>query len=239
MTFMTKKNFLYKLIVCICIFLALINVGAPQKVYAKAESSGVGGILIGPICDLLQGIGDGIMSILQKSVMGTDATIPMDNSDSHWWENVWVWVITLIAIALVVISFCFAPGLLVAALKFVGGAMIKMALTGVVVGSIVGFGALGESLVAVKSVMAEACGDTFVFPTYTISPEEMFSGKILLFDANVFNPKKLYVEYNTVDSDGNIVSSTPTTATVEEWKELQKDPQKKLKDIIMKKAENK
>ena len=87
MTFMTKKNFLYKLIICICIFLALINVGTPKKVYASEEGSGVGGILIGPICSLLQGIGDGIMNIIQKSVMGTEATIAMDNSDESWWDK--------------------------------------------------------------------------------------------------------------------------------------------------------
>lgn len=227
MTFMTKKNFLYKLIICICIFLALINIGTPKKVYASEEGSGVGGILIGPICSLLQGIGDGIMNIIQKSVMGTEATIAMDNSDESWWDKLGGFFIALIVIALVVVAACFAPGLLVAALKFVGGALIKAALTGVVVGAVVGYGALGNFMAAVSSVVADACGDTLVLPTYTISPEEIFTGKILLFDANIFNPKQLYVEYNTVDSEGNITSSQPTTVTAEQWKDMQSDSDKK------------
>ncbi len=55
--------------------------------------------------------------------------------------------------------------------------------------------------------------ETLVLPTYTIGPEEIFSGKILLFDANIFNPKQVYVEYG--DEEGNEVG----TATLEEWKD--------------------
>ena len=37
MKFFTKKGFLFKLIVCLCIFLALINIGGTQRVYAKGD----------------------------------------------------------------------------------------------------------------------------------------------------------------------------------------------------------
>lgn len=87
MNFFTKKNFMYKLIVSICLFLTLINFMGSLKVYA-GDGSGSGGILINPICKLLASLGDGVMRILQKAIMGSEATISLDNSDPDWWETI-------------------------------------------------------------------------------------------------------------------------------------------------------
>lgn len=136
MNFFTKNKFLYKLITCLCMVLIFISFLKPSKSYAAEEDdeSGVGGILLGPICDLLQGVGDGVMNLLQKSIMGTKATISVDNSDPKWWETLLAVVIALVVIALVVVAAIYAPGLLLAALKAVGLGIVKAA---------VGFGAAG------------------------------------------------------------------------------------------------
>lgn len=77
-------------------------------------------------------------------------------------------------------------------------------------------------------VVADALSDTVVLPTYAIGPEEIFSGKILLFDANIFNPKELKIEssgnetkYSYEDGNETIYTSKNNTAA-------------ELKDVISK-----
>lgn len=63
-------------------------------------------------------------------------------------------------------------------------------------------GVAGNVITTGVGVAANALADTVVLPTYAIGPEEIFSGKILLFDANIFNPKVVKTEAST-DSSGN------------------------------------
>lgn len=218
MSFFTKKNFLYKLIICICIVLSIINTTGIKNVYAgKADDgSGIGGVLITPICNLLLGIGDGIMNIIQKSIMGIEAVIPVDNSDPAWWETLLKVVIILIVVAVVVVVAIYAPGVLVAALKVISVTLVKAAIGLAGLGLVVGYGALGDGLVAVSGVVGDALSDTVALPTFAIGPEEIFSGKILLFDANVFNPKQVYVEYE--DEEGTVEG----VMTIKNWKNADK-----------------
>lgn len=142
MNFFTKNKFLYKLITCLCMVLIFISFLKPSKSYAAEEDdgSGIGGILLGPICDMVQGLGDGVMNIIQKSIMGTQAVVPVDNSDPTWWDKLKVAVIVLIAIALVVVAAIFAPGVLLAALKVIAGPVVKAVIAFGVAGLVLGFG---------------------------------------------------------------------------------------------------
>lgn len=72
-------------------------------------------------------------------------------------------------------------------------------------------------LVAIKGAVSDSLKETLALPMYTIGPEEIFSGKILLFDANIFNPKQVYVEY--ADADGN----NNGTTTLQKWKDNEVD----------------
>ena len=72
---------------------------------------------------------------------------------------------------------------------------------------------LQTGLVSLKGVVGNALKDTLALPTFTIGPEEIFSGRILLFDANIFNPKDVYVEYENEDG------SKTGTMTLQEWKD--------------------
>ncbi len=142
MKFFTKKKFLYKLITCLCLVLIWINFLKPPKIYAAEDDddgSGIGGILLSPICDLMQGLGDGIMNILQKSIMGTKATIAVDNSDPDWKDKLKKAAIILIGIALVVVAAIFAPGILAVAVKAISGQVIKAVVTFGIAGMVFGF----------------------------------------------------------------------------------------------------
>lgn len=217
MSFFTKKNFLYKLIICICIVFTIINTTGIQNVHAtKADDgSGIGGILITPICNLLLGMGDGIMNIIQKSIMGVEAIIAVDNSDPAWWETLLKVVVVIIIIAVVVVCAIYFPGVLVAALKAVTAGVVKAVIGLGAAGLVIGFGTLGDGLAAVSGIVGEALADTVALPTFTIGPEEIFSGKILLFDSNIFNPKTVNVEYE--DESGN-----KSEMSMENWKNADK-----------------
>lgn len=213
MTSITKKNFLYKLIICIFIVLALINIGTPQKAFAKEEEAGVGGKLLSPIGDLIQGLGDAIMNIMQNSIMGTDATLALDNTKSVNWGRI---LLGLILIVLAVVAICVTGGGAAALLPIIGKAVAAVAIA---LGATVMTGTTDEVVGIISAVASEVFTDTVVLPTYTIGPQEIFSGRILLFDANVFKPKQVYVEYNSIDAESDTTGPTMTT-TLENWNEL-------------------
>lgn len=89
MKFFENNKFIFKLIASLCIFLVIINFGMSPKARAEDDPvSAVGGTLLDPIASLLAGLGDGVMQIIQKLIMGTDATVTYDNSDEKWYEIV-------------------------------------------------------------------------------------------------------------------------------------------------------
>lgn len=236
MNFFTKKNFMFKLIVCICLFLTLLNFMGSSKVYAD-DDSGVGGVLINPICKLLCALGDGVMNILQEAVIGADATISVDNSDSEWYESVWVWIVGAVVVAAVIFitvtgSWAVVGAALLKAAKWLalhGGIAegIKALLAIGVTVMVFGGEAVSGAVTTVKAIASDTVGSTLVLPMYSIGPEEIFSGKILLFDANIFNPKTLIKDnenedlYYYQDGEERVYTSKNNTAA-------------ELKDIVSK-----
>ena len=63
---------------------------------------------------------------------------------------------------------------------------------------------------AVTSYSDQNIPETLYFPAYTISPEEIFQGKILLFNVNFFEKgKEPIAKYeDKKDKDGNVVTDT-------------------------------
>ena len=210
MSFFTKKNFLYKLIISLCIVLSVMSCSGVKKVYAaEDDGAGVGGLLISPICDLLLGLGDAIMNVIQKSVMNTEATLVLDNADRFDWGALFL---GLIVIALAVVLAVVTAGGFVAFLAAITPVLIKAAI---IYGALVLVTSGGINTV-VSAVSAEFLSTKVVLPTYNIGPEEIFSGRILLFDANVFNPKTVKVDYKNTDT-----GATGTT-TLKQWKDMDK-----------------
>lgn len=64
----TKKSILQKIIISILVILLLINFITPT--YSNASAADVGGVLLSPIIDLLCSIGDVVINILQRCMMG-------------------------------------------------------------------------------------------------------------------------------------------------------------------------
>lgn len=199
MKFFTNKKFLFKLIAAICICLTIFNFCMTPASQAESLVTKVGGKLLDPICALIVALGDGMMEILQTTIMGTSATAIFDNTGDAWWK---ILVVAIIATLAIVVATIVTGG---AAL---GPILVKIGSIALKIGAVLIIDNLvlnGVVTTAVSSFTAEYFGDTVVFPTFTIGPEEIFSGRILLFDPNIFNPKELKTEEKT-DADGNTVT---------------------------------
>ncbi len=151
----------------------------------KSSSNAVtGGKLIGPIVDLVLGLGDGVVDIIQRSIMGTESAVTFDIARKL------VFVIISAIFAIFVVGLAVAlVGPLVAAL---GPFLAAMAAGAAGVAKLVVAGV--TFAISYQALAGGNLPDITLIPTYTISPEEIFQGKILLFDVNIFNPKEVYVE---------------------------------------------
>ena len=221
MKFFTNKKFLFKLIATLCVCFSIFNFCLAPRANAEGLITLVGGKLLDPVCDLLLVLGDGLMEVLQKSIMGTSATAIFKKTDGAFWKTALRWIITIAAIVVVGVLTAGVGPVLLAAAKVVGVAIVVYALTGVNV------------MAAVSAVDATFFGDNIVFPTYTIGPEEIFQGKILLFDPNIFNPKELKSR-EEVDSDGEQITTYYYEKDGEEIPTSTNNAAQELKSIISK-----
>lgn len=191
-----------KLLIILLIVLLFQFIMATPVVNA-ADDDGIGGKLLSPVMSLLVTIGDAFVDILHESVMGqTQSLIPIDMSTT-WWENWGGVIIGILAgiacIALIVLT-CGLATLALAAVHITAtvsigvGTLIVSAAVGVVVGVWYDKNCLPQDL---------------YLPAYSISAEEIFKGKILLFDVDFFNPENdIYLRTNDLDpqQDGYKVS---------------------------------
>ena len=151
----------------------------------KSSSNAVtGGKLIGPIVDLVLGLGDGVVDIIQRTVMGTESAVTFDIAR----KLVFVIISAIFAVVMVGLAVALV-GPLVAAL---GPFLASVAAGAAGVAKLVVAGV--TFAISYQALAGSSLPDITLIPTYTISPEEIFQGKILLFDVNIFNPKEVYVE---------------------------------------------
>lgn len=208
---------------------------------AKSSVLSWGGQLLQPIIDLVMSLGDACMNLIQSSIMGgTDAYIAVDKS-RNWWLIITVAIIAVVAIAVFVIAMggvvvaaaaignalsSIAGGAGLAALAaqgaLAGGSAALAAAKGVVFIVTIGSGVLA-SLSAVSFLDDKLFPDVTVLPLYSISPEEIFQGNVLLFDVNIFNPKE--VKYGNVEVT-NIENGTEVTTSKKAYYYVNDDGEK-------------
>ena len=213
MKIFSNKKMLFKLIVALCIFLALIGSGNNYKVYAEDEGGNflykttkgavqTGGKLLAPIVDLVLVLGDAVIDILQQAIMGTESSISIDTT-----AKVIIGILSVLFALVVAVGIILLLGPLAAALPILSSVAVgAVGIASITVGGIVG-------AAAYRGMSGKFLPDITILPTYSISPEEIFKGEILLFDVNIFNPRELYVK---VSKDG-----TEVTKTAEDWNSQQ------------------
>lgn len=194
------KSFSKKLMISLILVVFLSTAMVFNTSYAGIGSL-IGGTLIQPVGYLLIALGDGLMSILQKSIFGIDGQVTIDISGKQsFWEKAWGFIKFLGVVAI--------------------GALILSNFTVIVTTLAVYYAILGKSLsdigASILSVGEEAletgvhivCGfsgnylpDVTMFPMFSVGPEEIFEGKIVAFDINFFSPKEVKVDF--VDENGD------------------------------------
>lgn len=183
MRFFTNKTFWFKLIMTMVLSLILFtfittNVADAAEYNTGKSDSIIGGALLEPIIDFLLGIGDAIINIVQKTIMGTEASIAFDTAGK-------------IFSAILAAGICIV---VLVGLSLTGvGALFAAPVFGSLVAGAVGIATFGVFALSYNTISGALLDEPTVIPTYSISPEEIFRGEVLLFDVNIFNPKDVYV----------------------------------------------
>ena len=187
MKFYTEKTITNKIIIALVI-VTLLNFICPN-----ISSASIGGILFEPIKDLLLVIADGVMSIVQAMIYGTNLSVSfLTIKHKDEWQSTASGILYGIATALTLIA-------AVVAAPFTGGlslgAIIGIAATSIGVGYVV------------TQVTANAIPPTFKLPIFLLTPEAMFTNEVPLLDVNFFSETR---DGLITDADGNKYIETIT-----------------------------
>ncbi len=209
MHFFENKKIFQKIIIAICI-IALFSFIFASRVNAKKDE-GQGGKLLRPVASLLLGLDDGLMDFLHNSIVHQNkAYITVDLTDSFWEKAGHVIATGFIGL----LNFALAAVLLCAAVAVVPAVL---AVFGIGAGAAAALGA-SAGMIAVVSTAAGVIGgfifsqnnmpDDMVIPLYYITPEEIISGQITVFDADFFNPdigsEKRQINAGSVEQSNNL-----------------------------------
>lgn len=177
MKIFANKN-IFKKIVLTFVLLFSFSFVVPKPVQA------VGGEIMNPICDLIVGFGDGAMNVMHKAILRQDVSL-IRISDGGW--NI-AQVIIVAAAAIVIGVALVATGGALAGAGLVAGA--KLVVECLTVVSITGFSA------GIMFHAADSFSEEIPLPFFSLTPENILSGKIPLFDVNFINPPEEGSIYN-------------------------------------------
>lgn len=188
----------------------------------KRAAAKQGGKLLEPVVDLLLTIGDGIMDVIQQAVVGVDGHVSLDIKGlSTFFKIIGIIVGIAVIVGLTVITG--GIGTFLSSLA-IGGSFLSTIGSIGIVSTVINLAILGAG-VRIGHAVADGFAGAFlpditVLPTYSVSPEEIFEGKLVLFDINFFNPKvvesakdengKEYYYYK--DGNEEVVTSKQNTA---------------------------
>lgn len=184
MKFYTEKTITNKIIIALVI-VTLLNFICPN-----ISSASIGGILFEPIKDILLVIADGVMSIVQAMIYGTNLSVSfLTIKHKDAWKPTADGIITGIVTAVTLIVIVVATGGLAL------GAIIGIAATSAFAGYVV------------TQVNANAIPPTFKLPIFLLTPEAIFANEVPLLDVNFFSETR---DGLITDADGNKYIETIT-----------------------------
>lgn len=187
MKFYTEKTITNKIIIALVI-VTLLNFICPN-----ISSASIGGILFEPIKDLLLVIADGVMSIVQAMIYGTNLSVSfLTIKHKDAWKPTAAGIISGIVTAVG----------LVAAVVATGGLALG------IIETIIGIAATSFGVgYVVTQVNANAIPPTFKLPIFLLTPEAMFANEVPLLDVNFFSETR---DGLITDADGNKYIETIT-----------------------------
>lgn len=190
MKIFTNKKIGKKILIAIVIVL-LFQIVLTKPIHAETDTIEFGGKLMGPILSLLVTIGDGIMDIIGKTIMGASSSIYEIQMGSEFWQIVGT-ALAVIAGAAIAIVIILATGGLLA----VAGALVSIPVKMTVgIGTIIAIA--GAGTYAGIWYNDQSLPEDLYLPMYTYSAEEIFKGNILLFDVNFFQEgREIFAKLN-------------------------------------------
>lgn len=166
----TSKEIWQKILVLVLIIFAF-QFATSQPVHAMP-----GDTLLEPVTSLFANLGDGIMNIMQKTIMKMETSGAWVEESSGLWAKILVIAAAIVAATIAVASVILSGGAALSVIVGVASAVIKIGM-----GAAVAFFAV---------TVTHFGSEGFYLPEYKLTPQAIFENKILAFDVNFFNPKK-------------------------------------------------
>lgn len=165
-----NKN-LFKKLIIVLLFITIFSFCMP-----KVSRASVGGDLMDAVMDLFVSIGDGINTVLSKMILQTDGSFIVVDTETNGVAKI-LGIIVAAAVIIGGIVLIAASG---GAVLAVASAVFTVVKAGVVAG-VVTF--------AVTSYLSDATfGEKVVLPSIRLTPYEIFTNQIPLFDVDFFSP---------------------------------------------------
>jgi len=197
-----NKN-LFKKLIIVLLFITIFSFCMPKGV----KAIDVGGLLLDPV-----GIGDGINTILSKLIFQTDGSFIVVDTGS---EGVGKIIGVIIAAAVIVagVVLIVSTGGLGATAIAIANSIFTIMKAGVVA---------GIATFAVTTVYGDAIfGSKVVLPSIRLTPYEIFSNQIPLFDVDFFSPMTdLKTDSSSKVSKNALKSGISSEDVAKEFKDL-------------------
>ena len=187
MKFYTEKTITNKIIIALVI-VTLLNFICPN-----ISSASIGGILHEAIKDILLVIADGVMSIIQAMIYGTNLSVSfLTIKHKDEWQSAAAGILAGIATAVALVA-------AVVAAPFTGGLSLGIIMGIAATTAFAGY--------VVTQVTANAIPPTFKLPIFLLTPEAIFANEVPLLDVNFFSETR---DGLITDADGNKYIETIT-----------------------------
>lgn len=198
MKFFTNKSIWSKIIIALIIVLVFEFIVAKPSLGSDVDKMEFGGKLLAPGISLGVTLADAGVQVMQSSIMGTNESLIHMDTSSTWW-TIFKNLVKVVVFAAAVVATFASWGILGGVVA--GAALLVFGDTASALYS----SAMDNTLNGIKNSVVgydkDRLPDDLYLPTYSISPEEIFQGKILLFNVDFFGKGKTIQEKK--DSEGN------------------------------------
>lgn len=197
-----NKN-LFKKLIIVLLFITIFSFCMP-----KVSRASVGGDLMDAVMDLFVGIGDGINTVLSKMILQTDGSFIVVDTEINGVAK----ILGIIVAAAVIIG-----GIVLIAAAPASLAVVSTIFTVVKAGVVA-----GVVTFAVTSYLSDATfGEKVVLPSIRLTPYEIFTNQIPLFDVDFFSPMTdLKTESSSKVSKNALKSGISSEDVAKEFKDL-------------------
>lgn len=197
-----NKN-LFKKLIIVLLFITIFSFCMP-----KVSRASVGGDIMDAVMDLFVGVGDGINTVLSKMILQTDGSFIVVDTETNGVAKILGIIVAAAVIIGGIVLIAAAPASLA-----VVSAIFTVVKAGVVAG-VVTF--------AVTSYLSDATfGEKVVLPSIRLTPYEIFTNQIPLFDVDFFSPMTdLKTESSSKVSKNALKSGISSEDVAKEFKDL-------------------